>query len=40
MKQSFITPEGNAIVGAYNTYYDYWCGTYGDRFFDMALLIS
>lgn len=39
LKESVITPEGKAFVGDYDTYHDFWCGTYGDRFFDMTTMI-
>lgn len=39
LKESIITPEGKVIIGDYDTFYDLWRATFGDRFFDMATTI-
>ncbi|PIQ25555.1 hypothetical protein COW36_21160 [bacterium (Candidatus Blackallbacteria) CG17_big_fil_post_rev_8_21_14_2_50_48_46] len=36
LKETIISPEGQAEVGPYANYYDYWTGTLSDKFFDMA----
>jgi hypothetical protein len=39
LKKSKITNEGRALVGNYNTYYDYWQASFNDMFFDMGNFI-
>ena len=39
LKKTKITNKSRKVVGDYNTYYDYWHGSFNDRFFDMGTFI-
>lgn len=39
LKNSYINPAVKHLVGDYDTEYDLWRGSFGDRFFDMATMI-
>ncbi|TLD43480.1 MAG: hypothetical protein JETT_0298 [Candidatus Jettenia ecosi] len=39
LRKQLINPDVKTIVGGYENYYDFWHGSYNDRFFDMTTMI-